>query len=802
MATYNLSKSSSTVNEGDVVTFTLTTTGVSDNTLVPYTISGIQSPDINNVLLTGNFTVRSNTAIIGFNVTADMMIEGVEAFVLELVNGQDSETVTVYDTSIPPRHVYIKDRTEYRDIEKVYYKQSGVWFPIRKVYTKSSGVWKKVFDKESWSIMISLVGTSELEDTWNAQATATLTMTFTTVDEAKYFFNTGSKLKFRSSLENGSPTMQNSEWSNLLASAGSQEFTGYWKDEFNYYKLTTAYQTIYTYVASVPYTANYYKIEALCNLADNTLGGATQVTFRFTWRDDYARDYIGWNNHIYAETGVDGTLSLVVEEIKGVAPSTEPAVVSPTYVLSPITPTSIFAPAVTYNVVPRVTSINEGQPITFDVTTFNYGSGTMYYTVLSNGGDVSPLQGPIIITNNSGSFTVNVIADLVTEGTETFQVQIRRNQFETVIVATSVPVTINDVSLTPATFAITPQTTSINEGSSVTFDVLTENYLPGVIYFTTTGIAATDVTPTSGMLTLVLGASTVTVSSAADLTTEGAETFRIQLRTGSTAGPIVATSSSITVNDTSVSPPPVYTITQNRDVSTETGLNTVFTVTTINVPNGTKLYWTVQPVFGDLNGLDFTDSDNRGEFWISNNQGTIVRTPRADTKEEGTESYTLSVRIGSTNGTIVATSNITTIFDTSVAYYAFTPAYNYCTTGNAYAGRGQPSSYNASTYGQVIWPISGNNQWVGTVVTPTTNTITITATCDNAFTVYHNQANLIGSGGSWQSWYTFTVNVNPNVPNYISFYCQDFGVLYGLSARIVDANGTVLALANTGWVSS
>jgi hypothetical protein len=253
----------------------------------------------------------------------------------------------------------------------------------------------------------------------------------------------------------------------------------------------------------------------------------------------------------------------------------------------------------------------------------------LYYTVLSNGGDVSPLQGPIIITNNSGSFTVNVIADLVTEGTETFQVQIRRNQFETVIVATSVPVTINDVSLTPATFAITPQTTSINEGSSVTFDVLTENYLPGVIYFTTTGIAATDVTPTSGMLTLVLGASTVTVSSAADLTTEGAETFRIQLRTGSTAGPIVATSSSITVNDTSVSPPPVYTITQNRDVSTETGLNTVFTVTTINVPNGTKLYWTVQPVFGDLNGLDFTDSDNRGEFWISNNQGTIVRTPNS-----------------------------------------------------------------------------------------------------------------------------------------------------------------------------
>jgi hypothetical protein len=190
-------------------------------------------------------------------------------------------------------------------------------------------------------------------------------MTFTTVDEAKYFFNTGSKLKFRSSLENGSPTMQNSEWSNLLASAGSQEFTGYWKDEFNYYKLTNTYQTVYTYLASAPYTSNYYKIEAKCNLADNTLGGATQILFKFIWRDDYSRNYIGWNNYIYKESGVDGTLSLVVEEIKAVAPSTEPVVISPSYVLSSISYENVAESVVTYSVVPRVTSINEGQSITF-----------------------------------------------------------------------------------------------------------------------------------------------------------------------------------------------------------------------------------------------------------------------------------------------------------------------------------------------------------------------------------------------------------------------------------------------------
>lgn len=801
MATYNLTKSSSTVNEGDVVTFTLLTTGVADNTLVPYTISGIQSPDINNVLLTGNFVVKNNRAIIGFNVTADMMIEGIEAFVLALVNGSATETVTIYDTSIPPRHLYIRDQNQYHDVEKVYYKQSGEWFPIRKIYTKMDGVWKKVFDKESWSIMLSLVDVAELTSSWNSQAQATLTMTFTSGADAKYFFSTGGKLKFRSSLENGSPTVQNSEWANLLSAAGTQEFTGFWKDEFNYFKLTNTYQTVYTYVASVPYTANYYKIEALCNLEDNTLGGATQVTFRFTWRDDYARNYIGWNNHIYAESGVDGTLSLVVEEIKAVAPSTEPEVISPTYVLSSITPISIDNPLPTYVVVPRTSSVNEGQSITFDVTTTNYGSGTMYYVVLSGTGDVSPVQGPITVIDNAGSFTVTAVADFFTEGVETFQVQIRRNQFETTAYATSVPVSINDTSLTPATFEITPRSNSMNEGSSLVFDVLTANYIPTTLYYTTTGVAANDVSPLSGSINLIAGNSTVTVTASSDLTTEGSETFRIQLRTESISGPIVATSSSVTVNDTSVTPPPTYTITPNRYSGNESGTGIAFTITTTNVPNGTVLYYSI---IGSqtLTASDFTDSSLTGSFTIINNTGTVYKQHTTDAVYEGTEAYYMQVRTGATSGPVVATSTTVTIDDTSVATYAFTVNYPYCTTGNAYASRGQPSSYTAATYGQVIWPISGNNQWVGTVVTPTTNTITITTTCDNSFSVYHNQSTYIGGGGDWGSWYTFTVNVNPNVPNYISLYCHDDGKLYGISCRITDANGTVLALSNTGWASS
>ena len=40
-ATYSLGRSSATVDEGSSVTFILTTTNVADNTLVAYTLSGI-----------------------------------------------------------------------------------------------------------------------------------------------------------------------------------------------------------------------------------------------------------------------------------------------------------------------------------------------------------------------------------------------------------------------------------------------------------------------------------------------------------------------------------------------------------------------------------------------------------------------------------------------------------------------------------------------------------------------------------------------------------------------------------------
>ena len=80
---YGLESSSATVTEGNTFTISLTTVNVENGTLVPYTITGVSSNDINGASLTGSFTVVNNFASIVFTVSADVLTE-TETFTLTL----------------------------------------------------------------------------------------------------------------------------------------------------------------------------------------------------------------------------------------------------------------------------------------------------------------------------------------------------------------------------------------------------------------------------------------------------------------------------------------------------------------------------------------------------------------------------------------------------------------------------------------------------------------------------------------------------------------------------------------------
>jgi hypothetical protein len=110
-------------------------------------------------------------------------------------------------------------------------------------------------------------------------------------------------------------------------------------------------------------------------------------------------------------------------------------------------------------------------------------------------------------------------------------------------------------------YSISPSTTSVNEGSSVTFTVRSISS-SGTLYWTLEAVSGTvnnqdfsspaSAVSSGGSVTITNGSGSFSVTLNNDASTEGAETFRARLRTGSTSGTIVATSSTVTINDTSV----------------------------------------------------------------------------------------------------------------------------------------------------------------------------------------------------------------------------------------------------------
>jgi hypothetical protein len=212
---------------------------------------------------------------------------------------------------------------------------------------------------------------------------------------------------------------------------------------------------------------------------------------------------------------------------------------------------------VTYSVTPAANNINEGSALTLNVTGDGIANGTYYWTVNTNAGDFGTSSGSFTITSNVGSFTVTPTADVTTEGSETFTVSIRSGSTSGTVLATTSSITINDASTAPT---ITPVSSSVNEGSALTFNVYVSGINYAVYYWvinnTTTGAA--DFSATQGEVTINSGSGSFTITPTADSATEGAETFTVSLRDGPPGaggwGNVVATSSTITINDTSIAP--------------------------------------------------------------------------------------------------------------------------------------------------------------------------------------------------------------------------------------------------------
>ena len=108
-------------------------------------------------------------------------------------------------------------------------------------------------------------------------------------------------------------------------------------------------------------------------------------------------------------------------------------------------------------------------------------------------------------------------------------------------------------------FSVATSVSNVNEGSSINFDITATGYGTGIVYWKITGGAtAADFSDTgafagiSGKVVITNNVGRVTKTLNADKLTEGPEFIVFEVHACEPEGSLLASSSTITINDTSI----------------------------------------------------------------------------------------------------------------------------------------------------------------------------------------------------------------------------------------------------------
>lgn len=333
-------------------------------------------------------------------------------------------------------------------------------------------------------------------------------------------------------------------------------------------------------------------------------------------------------------------------------------------------------------VTPSTTTPREGDTITVNVVGTNTANGTYFYSLQEEleisaltAGDFTSgsLNGSFNINSNQGSFTITITADLLTEGAETFDIYVRTTSTSGPIIGISEDITITDSSLTPL-FTVEPG--SINEGDTETFTVANVG-ANGTYFFTVLNgtTANADFTTTSGSFVvsgstggLDNGTGSFDITTVADRTTEGAQTFQVQVRSGSVSGTVVVTSASQTIVDSSLLP--FINIVSNFNIAELSGGSAGFsnsaTIEASNLGNSGTYFYTIL----NLNTTNADFSATSGSFTTSVPNGigtfTVTAVPDAVIELDSPGEFQVQVRTGSTSGPVIGTSGFLRLWDSSL----------------------------------------------------------------------------------------------------------------------------------------
>ena len=167
---------------------------------------------------------------------------------------------------------------------------------------------------------------------WTSLIQCTVTATWPDATQARYFWNSGGQIRFTASRTGGSSTTQNTQWTAILSSAGTQTYGGNNpgtgispNDGQNWYRCTNSRQLWYSLSGSSPYGANTYRIYARtldATASNNQTGTARQGEWHIEFVDNYVDPGVGVPSPGGVQTqtaanfppgdSVDGTFSIAV----------------------------------------------------------------------------------------------------------------------------------------------------------------------------------------------------------------------------------------------------------------------------------------------------------------------------------------------------------------------------------------------------------------------------------------------------------------------------------------------------------
>ena len=638
---YQLTSTSTSTSEGTSVTVTLTTQNVANDTPFAYTVTGVAAADLSVGGTTGSFIILNNSATATFTFANDYLTEGTEIFKLSLDGMSQFINITVADTSLTPSYSW--------SIPGNVNEGATGFTTFNATGANGKTVIFSVTGPSAESGLTSISGSSDgslLTGSWvvSGNAATSINVQYSAVADVTTEGPEGFRLVATVDGVQVGGTSGDITVNDTSKTAGySLAATDNW-NESNTYAVTV--------------TANNVNGTTLYLTTDNVLVTPSSSTVivnssSFTTNVNFTAGITTANANvrISLRTGSASGTEVAFKQI----------------VLTNVTPIYSFG---------AVSAFNEGSSGSVQ---FNYSylaNTTVTFEViapsagLTGASDVTLNTTNHIIgaTNASGnvSVTYSAAADSFTEGAEYFRINAK---IGTTVIATTNNITINDTSITAATYSLTRSVASVNEGGSFTITFATNQ--AGSFAYTITGVSSADIGGAS-LTGNVSNGSVLSYTATADATTEGSETFSITLNNGLSNTPTV------TINDTSITAA-TYSLTRSVASVNEGGS---FTITFATNQAGSFAYTITGVSSADIGGASLTGNVSNGSV--------LSYTATADATTEGSETFSITLNNGLSNTPTV------TINDTSKTPPGYSIGNIWTTLANGFSANFYLNSTNAN----------------------------------------------------------------------------------------------------------